>query len=91
MARRHGWPDTTLQQLEKFEELELEEPVKVALRFAERMTRDSNRVDDALFQQLRAHYNEAAVVELAAVVGLFNYFNRFNNAFQIEPTRPGDR
>jgi len=23
----------------------------------------------------------------AAVAGLFNYFNRFNNTFQMEPTR----
>ena len=91
MARRHGWPDSTLAQLENFESLDLEAPVKLALRFAERMTRDSNGVDDALFAQLRAHYSEAAVVELAAVVGLFNYFNRFNNAFQMEPTRPGER
>ncbi|HET9785476.1 MAG TPA: hypothetical protein VFP94_11035 [Terriglobales bacterium] len=91
MARRHGWPEETLAQLETFEQLDLEEPVKLALRFAERMTRDSNRVDDALFQQLRAHYSEGGLVELAAVVGLFNYFNRFNNAFQIEPTKAGER
>jgi alkylhydroperoxidase family enzyme len=29
-------------------------------------------------------------VELMAAIGLFNYFNRFNNALQIEPTKPGD-
>jgi alkylhydroperoxidase family enzyme len=91
LARRHGWPDAILTQLENFEELDLEEPVKLALRLAERMTCDSNRVDDALFQQLRAHYSEAGLVELAAVVGLFNYFNRFNNAFRMEPTKAGER
>jgi hypothetical protein len=26
---------------------------------------------------------------MAAVVGLVNYFNHFNNALQIEPTKPG--
>ncbi len=25
-----------------------------------------------------------------AAIGLFNYFNRFNNALQIEPTRVGE-
>ncbi len=70
---------------------ELDEPTRLALRFAERMTRDSNAVEEALFDQLRRHYDEAALVELAAVIGLFNYFNRFNNAFQMEPTQPGER
>jgi alkylhydroperoxidase family enzyme len=30
------------------------------------------------------------VIELMASIGLFNYFNRFNNALQMEPTRSGD-
>jgi hypothetical protein len=27
---------------------------------------------------------------LLCAIGLFNYFNRFNNALQMEPTRPGE-
>ncbi|MGH9467118.1 MAG: carboxymuconolactone decarboxylase family protein [Terriglobales bacterium] len=91
MARRHGWSEETLAGLEGFETFDLDEPTKVALRFAERMTRDSNAVDDALYADLRRHFDEGAVVELAGVIGLFNYFNRFNNALQMEPTRPGER
>ena len=60
---------------------------KVALRFAERMTLDSNNVDDALWAQLRKCFDEAEVVELASAIGLFNYFNRFNNALQMESTK----
>ncbi|HWR37129.1 MAG TPA: hypothetical protein VN622_14800 [Clostridia bacterium] len=60
---------------------------KIALRFAERMTLDSNNVDERLWAELCAHYDEGQVVELAAVIGLFNYFNRFNNALQMEPTK----
>jgi len=69
----------------------LDEPTLLALRFAEEMTRDSNAIGDELFQALRRHYDEGQMVELAAVIGLFNYFNRFNNAFEMEPTQPGDR
>ena len=29
-------------------------------------------------------------VELMASTGLFNYFDRFNDALQIEPTKPGE-
>ncbi|MGH9412299.1 MAG: carboxymuconolactone decarboxylase family protein [Terriglobales bacterium] len=92
MARRHGWNQETLDRLDQFEQLPLlDEPAKTALRFAERMTRDSNAVDDGLYALLRQHFDEAAIVEIAAVVGLFNYFNRFNNVLQMEPTRPGER
>jgi len=60
---------------------------RVALEFAEAMTRDSTRVSDELFRRLREHFDEGEIVEIAAVAGLFNYFNRFNNALEMEPTR----
>ena len=60
---------------------------RVALEFAEAMTRDSTRVSDELFRRLREQFEEGEIVEIAAVAGLFNYFNRFNNALEMEPTR----
>jgi len=51
------------------------------------MTRDAHQVSDAQFAELRRHFDEDEVVELAAVIGLFNYFNRFNDALRMEPTR----
>ena len=91
MARRYGWPDDILQQLGRFEELDLDEPTRLALRFAEQMTLDSNHIGEDLFTALRVHFDEGQVVEIASVIGLFNYFNRFNNALEMEPTRPGER
>jgi alkylhydroperoxidase family enzyme len=54
------------------------------------MTLDSNHIPDEDFETLREHYDEGEIVELMAAIGLFNYFNRFNNALQIEPTKPGE-
>ena len=54
------------------------------------MNSESNGVDDGLMGRLKAHYDEGQIVELAMVVGIFNYFNRFNNALKMEPTRPGE-
>ncbi len=51
------------------------------------MTEDSTAIDDELWAEVRRHFDEAEVVELAAAVGLFNYFNIFNNALQMEPTK----
>ena len=57
------------------------------MRFAVRMTLDSNNVDETLWAELRAHFDEGQIVELASVIGLFNYFNKFNNALRMEPTK----
>ncbi len=40
------------------------------------------------FQRLRSFYAEGEVVELMAAIGLFNYFNRFNDVLLMEPTQP---
>lgn len=63
---------------------------KAALAYAKQLTLDAHRVDDALFARLREHYDEGEVVELSAMAGLFNYFNRVNDALQMEPTQPGE-
>ncbi|MBI2677844.1 MAG: carboxymuconolactone decarboxylase family protein [Candidatus Koribacter versatilis] len=88
MARRLGWNDDLLAQLAEYQKRDdLSGKEKVALRFAERMTLDPNNVDEALWAEFRKHFDEGEAVELAAVIGLFNYFNRFNDALQMEPTK----
>jgi alkylhydroperoxidase family enzyme len=59
----------------------------MALRLAERVTRDAHSVDDQLWNELRRHYDEGEIVELISAIGLFNYFNRFNDALLMEPTK----
>ena len=54
------------------------------------MTRNATHVPDAVFTAFREHFEEAEIVEIACVVGLFAYFNRFNEALQVEPTQPGE-
>ncbi|HEX9157854.1 MAG TPA: hypothetical protein VF827_07515 [Syntrophales bacterium] len=47
-------------------------------------------MSEALFSRLREHYDEGEVVEISAMAGLFNYFNRVNDALLMEPTKPGE-
>jgi alkylhydroperoxidase family enzyme len=54
------------------------------------LTLDSNQASDELFERLKKHYDEGEIVEISAMAGLFNYFNRVNNALRMEPTRPGE-
>ncbi len=88
MARRLGWTDDQLQELANFEQRsDFTEREKVALRLAEKMTLDPHGVDEAQWSELRRHFDEGEVIELLSAIGLFNYFNRFNDVLQMEPTR----
>ena len=58
-----------------------------ALRYADAMTPTGSVPDAAAFSLLREHWDDSQVVEITAVIGLFNYFNRFANALDIPPTR----
>jgi alkylhydroperoxidase family enzyme len=91
LARRHGWSDDQINNLADFEKRsDFTEAEKAALRLAERETSAPRSVDDAMWADLRKHFDEGEIIELAAAVGLFNYFNRFNNVMRMEPTKPGE-
>ncbi len=87
MARRFGASEDELRCLATGDLARFPPRERAALEFAEKLTLDSNCVGDALFSELRRHFDEGEIVEIAAVAGIFNYFNRFNNALQMEPTR----
>ena len=55
----------------------------VALRFAEIMTTGAREVDEALWGELQIHFDDGEIVELATVIGLFNFFNRYADALQL--------
>ena len=88
LARRLGWSEDQLNDLANFRQRsDFTQAEKAALELSERATRDSNSVDDAFWNELRQYYDEGEIVELLAAIGLFNYFNRFNNALHMEPTK----
>jgi alkylhydroperoxidase family enzyme len=87
LARRHGWSEEQLKDLANFRDRsDFTDAEKAALELAERVTRDSG-VDDDFWNELRKYYDEGEIIELLAAIGLFNYFNRFNNALRMEPTK----
>jgi uncharacterized peroxidase-related enzyme len=91
LAKGLGWTDEQLSRLADWPQREDFTPTeKAALRLAETVTRDANAVSDEQFAELRSYYSEGEIVELLCAIGLFNYFNRFNNALRMEPTKPGE-
>ena len=79
-----------LESLDDPERCPVDEAARAALRFAETMTREPAAVGESGIESLRKHYTEEQIVELACVVGLFNYLNRFAEALGVWPTRPGE-
>ncbi len=58
-----------------------------ALRYAEAMNQGGHSVDDVVYEELAQHWDEAEVIEITMVIGLFNYFNRVNDALRVDITR----
>jgi alkylhydroperoxidase family enzyme len=59
---------------------------RAALEFANDVTRGGGVVPDERYAALAEHFTSDQIVEVTAVIGLFNYFNRFANGLNIPPT-----
>jgi AhpD family alkylhydroperoxidase len=85
IAMRRGVTEETLAALDTYDENPLFTPAeRVAIRYAEEMTRTPVEVPDDLFAELRRHFDDRALVDLTAAIALENLHARFNWAFQIE-------
>ena len=87
MARRLGATDEQLAALSSGDRSGFSAGDRAALAFADAMTPTGSDVPDEVFDELATHWDAAQVVELTAVVALFNYFNRFAEALHVPVTR----
>lgn len=79
-----GIAEGRLRALPLFEDSPLfSEREKAALRYAEAATRSDLRVDAALMSRLRRHFDDQAIVELAALIAYQNMSSKFNAALGV--------
>lgn len=57
---------------------------RVVLEYGERMTVTGQTVDDALFDRLRHHFDDAQIVELTAGIAMENFRSKFNVPLQVQ-------
>lgn len=62
----------------------LSEVEKLVVAYATHMTVDARRTPRSLVEALKEHLDDAQLVELTIRIGLANFFNRLNDALQIE-------
>jgi alkylhydroperoxidase family enzyme len=55
----------------------------IALRYAEIMTTSARDIDEDVWDQLQAQFDDGEIVELTSVIGLFNFFNRYADALKL--------
>lgn len=79
-VHRQGVDAERLAALWTFEDSPLfTDPERAVLRLAMLAARTPNEVEDADFAAVRAHFDEAAVAEIVAVIAFFGFLNRWND------------
>lgn len=63
---------------------ELDETDKLVVEYAIAAWEQPNRIREELFTRLQCHFSEAQIVELTLRITLCGFFNKFNDALQIE-------
>ena len=87
MARRQGASDAQLDGIARADYDGFEVSWRSALRYADEMTPTPGIVSDTTFADLASSWNPTQIVEITAVICLFNFFNRFAHALEIPVTR----
>lgn len=68
---------------------------RVALEFAIAAASQPNDVTDELFARMKQHWNEGQIVEIAGVVAMFGFMNRWNDTMatplEEEPLEVGEK
>ena len=57
---------------------------RLVVEYTIAVTNNAQRIPNCLFERLRRHFTEAQIVELTLRVALCGFFNRFNDALQID-------
>jgi alkylhydroperoxidase family enzyme len=63
------------------------EQERASLELADKMTWSGHAVDEDLWQRLLGFFDQDEIVEVVCAIGLFNYFNRVNDALRMEITK----
>lgn len=79
-----GMSAAAVAQLPGTDHPDLDEIDRLVIEYAVLVTQDSGRIRDGVFERLRLHFSEAQIVELTLRIALTGFFNRFNDALQID-------
>jgi len=83
---QRGGSHEKLDAISRFRESPLfSAPEKAALEYVEAIMKNPHQVPDGVFSCLRSHFDEDAIVEMTALIGLQNLSSQFNAALDAAP------
>jgi AhpD family alkylhydroperoxidase len=86
-ATEAGVDDTLLMNVHRANEVDgYTDAERVAIEYAQRFVTDSARIDDALLERLRAHFDDGEIVELTLVIAKYMAFGRFMQVLGLDQT-----
>lgn len=68
-----------------------DEKAKIALTYAEKLTRTSSKITDSDVVTLKKHFSDAEIVDLHLLVGVSNLTNRFTDPLGLELEIPEEK
>lgn len=82
-----GLSEELVAKLHDYENSDLPERTKWALRLAERMREGGFRADESFYDFLRRYFTEDEILDLGMTIGFMSGWQRFIEAFGIVPDR----
>jgi len=83
---KRGVPFIKIEELGRWRNSDrFDERERLALEYAEAMTRSDLRVDDDLMERLGRHFDDNAVIELTGLIAFQNMSSKFNSALNVPP------
>ena len=86
MLLKRGVPPAKVTEVSNWRDSDLfDAKERLALEYAETMTRPDSGVDDGLVERLRRHFDDDTIIELTGLIGFQNMSSKFNNALAVLP------
>jgi AhpD family alkylhydroperoxidase len=79
-----GLSPRAIAALPRADHPDFEDADRVVIEYADLVTRGAGMIRDRVFETLRRHFSDAQIVELTLRIALAGFFNRFNDALQID-------
>ncbi len=85
MLKQLGVSEDDIKDVISDEKTTLKDDERIAVKYAELVTKDAVNISDEVYEEMKKYYNEQQLVEITAAIALFNYINRFNDALGVAP------
>jgi alkylhydroperoxidase family enzyme len=82
-----GATEDLVAKLADYEQSDLSQRTKAALRLADRLTGDAPTVDEEFYETLRRQFSDEEILDLGMTIAFASGWQRFIEAFGIVPDR----